>query len=240
MTDNQHIHWLSEWMEAKKIRVWGMADLRDFPTPADHTGKAFPFAVSFAVPLNPAIMGRVENGPGQAYADEYIRLNNRINEMSAALASEIKAGGFRSGALAASERSDPVNMAGDFPHKTAATRAGLGWIGLNCQLITYPYGPWVRLGTVFTDMELTCGPPLEKNLCGNCRRCVEACPANALTGMLWSPGLAREDILNAQACDQWKKEHYLSYVKGHICGICSAVCPIGRKQLNSSYHERSR
>ena len=240
MTDNLHVHWLSEWMEAKKIHVWGVADLRGFHTPVDHDGKAFPFAVSFALPLNPAIMGRVENGPDQAYDDEYNRLNNRINEVSAALAAEIKACGFRSGALAASEHSDPVNMAGDFPHKTAATRAGLGWIGLHCQIITYPYGPWVRLGTVFTDMELPCGPPLEKNLCGNCRRCVDACPANALTGRLWSPELAREDILNARACDQWKKEHYLSYVKGHICGICSAVCPIGRKQLKKSYHEGSR
>ena len=226
-------------MEAMKIHVWGVADLRGFPTPSDHTGNAFPFAVSFAVPLNPAIMGRVENGPDQAYADEYIRLNFRINEISASLAAEIKASGFRSVALAASERSDPVNMAGDFPHKTAATRAGLGWIGLHCQLITDPYGPWVRLGTVFTDMELPCGPPLEKNLCGNCRRCVEACPANALTGRPWSPELTREDILNAHACDQWKKEHYLSYVQGHVCGICSAVCPKGRKQLKKSNDERS-
>ncbi len=226
-------------MEARKIHLWGAADLRSIPTPADHTGNAFPFAVSFAVPVNPDVMVRVKNGPDQAYADEYVRVNHCINEISTDLAAEIMASGFRSRSLAASERSDPVNMAGDFPHKTAATRAGLGWIGLHCQLITYPYGPWVRLGTVFTDMELPCGPPLKKNLCGNCRKCVEACPANALTGRKWVPGLAREEILNVRACDQWKKEHYLSYLKGHICGICSAVCPIGRNQLKKKYHGKS-
>jgi epoxyqueuosine reductase QueG len=227
-------------MEAKKIHVWGTADLRGFPTPSDRTGNAFPYAVSFVVPVTPDVMDHVKNGPDQAYADEYVRVNHRIDEISTAMAAEIKASGFRSRYLAASERSDPVNMAGDFPHKTAATRAGLGWIGLHCQLITYPYGPWVRLGTVFTDMELPCGPPLEKNLCGSCRRCVDACPANALTGRKWVPGLAREDILNVQSCDQWKKEHYLSYVQGHICGICSAVCPFGRSQLKRSNNEKSR
>lgn len=234
MSDNPEalsdFSWLSEWMEAQEIQVWGAADLRGFPTPSDQNGNAFPFAVSFAVPVNPDVMVRVTNGPDQGYADEYVRVNHRINEISTDLADEIKACGFRSRALAASERSDPGHMAGDFPHKTAATRAGLGWIGLHCQLITYQFGPWVRLGTVFTDMELPCGPPLEKNLCGRCRRCVEACPASALTGRKWVPGLERKEILNVYACDQWKKEHYLSYLEGHICGICSAVCPFGRNQ----------
>jgi epoxyqueuosine reductase QueG len=61
--------------------------------------------------------------------------------------------------------------------------------------------------------------------------CVEACPAKALKGNKWYPGLAREEILDVQACDLWKKEHYFQYHKGHNCGICSAVCPFGQKVL---------
>lgn len=223
--------WLTEWMETKKIRLWGAADLKNFLTASNQTRIQFPFAISFVIPMNPKIMDSIQKGPNHAYADEYAGVNNHINELSKALAAEIKARGFQSRPLPASVRSDPVNIKGDFPHKTAATRAGLGWIGCNCQLITRPFGPWVRLGTVFTDIELPCGPPVENNYCGSCVSCVEACPAKALKGGKWYPGLAREEILDVQACDQWKKEHYFQYHKGHNCGICSAVCPYGKKVL---------
>ena len=226
--------WLTAWMEAHKIALWGAADLRDISTPRDETGREFPYAISWAIPMDPHIMAGIKNGPNQAYADEYARVNILINELSTALAGEITARGFRSKSLAASDRTDTVAIKGDFPHKTAATRAGVGWIGLHCQLITRPFGPWVRLGTVFTDMELPCGPPKERNFCGQCTRCVDACPANALKGNAWYPGLPREEILDVRACDQWKKEHYFRYHKGHNCGICSAVCPFGLKLLDQS------
>ena len=200
-------------------------------TPQDETGQRFPFAISFAIPMNPQIMVSISTGPNQAYADEYAKVNNHINELSEALAAAIKIRRSRSQPLAASLRTDTVNIKGDFPQKTAATRAGLGWIGRHCQLITRPFGSWVRLGTVFTDMELPCGPPMERNLCGHCTRCVEACPAKALKGNAWHPGLSREEILDVRVCDRWKKEHYFQYHKGHNCGICSAVCPYGLKVL---------
>jgi epoxyqueuosine reductase len=223
--------WLTEWMEAQKMALWGAADLRDFSTPRDETGHRFPFALSWAIPMNPQIMVSIQNGPNQTYADEYAKVNNRINELSGTLAAEIKVRGFRSKPLAASDRTDTVNIMGDFPHKTAATRAGLGWVGRHCQLITRPFGSWIRLGTVFTDIELPCGAPIERNFCGSCTRCVEVCPAKALTGNAWYPGLPREEILDVRACDRWKKEHYFEFHKGHNCGICSAVCPYGLKVL---------
>jgi epoxyqueuosine reductase len=218
-------------MEVQSIALWDAADLCSFSTPLDNKGKEFPFAITWAIPMNPQIMVSIQNGPNQSYADEYARVNNHINELSVALSAEIEKRGFKSRPLAASLRTDPVNIKGDFPHKTAATRAGLGWVGRHCQLITRPFGSWVRLGTVFTDLELPCGPPIEKNFCGKCMSCVEACPAKALTGNAWHPGLPREEILDVRACDQWKKEHYFQYHKGHNCGICSAVCPHGLKVL---------
>ena len=223
--------WLTEWMAVHKITLWGAADLRDISTPRDETGQGFPFALSLAIPMNPQIMVNIQNGPNQAYADEYARVNNRINELSEALAAEIKDRGFRSRPLAASDRTDTVNIKGDFPHKTAATRAGLGWVGRHCQLITRPFGSWIRLGSVFTDLELPCGPAIERSFCGRCTRCVDACPAKALKGNAWYPGLARSEILDVRACDQWKKEHYFQFHHGHNCGICSAVCPYGLKVL---------
>jgi len=230
--------WLTEWMEVNEIMLWGAADLRDFSTPQDETGQGFPFALSWVIPMNPQIMVSIQNGPNQAYADEYAGVNNRINELSEVLAAEIKERGFRSKSLAASERTDTVNIKGDFPHKTAATRAGLGWVGRHCQLITRPFGSWIRLGTVFTDIELPCGPPIERNFCGHCTRCVEVCPAKALKGNAWYPGLPREKLLDVRACDTWKKKHYFQYHNGHNCGICSAVCPYGLKILERRLRRR--
>ena len=229
--------WVTEWMEAKSINVWGAADLRNFSTPLDHEGNKFPFAIAWAIPMNPKIMASIQNGPNQPYADEYAKVNNHINELSVALSAEIEKRGFKSKPLAASVRSDTVNIKGDFPHKTVATRAGLGWVGRHCQLITRQFGSWVRLGTVFTDIELPCGPTINRNFCGKCMSCVEACPANALTGNAWHPGMPREDILDVRACDQWKKENYFQYHKGHNCGICSAVCPHGLKVLKRMSRE---
>jgi len=213
------------------IDLWGAADLRAFSTPQDAEGRGFPFALAWVVPMSPQIVAGIEKGPNQAYADEYARVNRRINELSERLASEIRNRDYRAWALAASDRTDKENIKGDFPHKTAATQAGLGWVGRNCQLVTRTYGPWIRLGTVFTDMELTCGTPVERSYCGDCVRCVEACPAVALTGEAWVPGLSREEILDATACDRWKKEHYFEYHQGHNCGICAAVCPYGQRAL---------
>jgi hypothetical protein len=66
-------------MEAQKISLWGAADIRRFATFLDETGKEFQCAIAWAIPMNPLIMAGIQNGPNQAYADEYIRVNNAIN-----------------------------------------------------------------------------------------------------------------------------------------------------------------
>lgn len=216
---------LQAWFEYRNIVLWGVADLTIFPE------APLPRAVSWCMPMDRKIMASIENGPNSQYANEYARVNQQINSLSEELAEKLRSQGHRALALAASVRSDPENIRGDFPHKTAATRAGLGWIGRNCQLVTRQFGPWVRLATVFTDMELQTAEAIEKHSCGSCHKCVDACPAGALLGASWQPSVTREKILNARACDAWKKEHYFQFHKGHNCGICSSVCPWGRKQM---------
>lgn len=233
---------LWEFFSKLAIDLFGLADLKEIPSVKDDNGNDFQFAVSFAIPMNPGVMAGIKGGPNQYYAEEYARVNGLINTISSSLAGRMKSMEFQAKALPASDRTDTVNLKGDFPHKTAATRAGLGWIGRNCQLITKQCGPWIRLGTVFmnlsegfseADTEDLCDEPVIKNFCGDCRECVEACPAEALVGHPWHPGISREELLDAQRCDRWKKEHYYQFHKGHNCGICAAVCPFGTKQVRT-------
>ena len=208
--------------------LYGVADIEALSGIKDRKGVPFPRAISFAMRMDKAIMASVKAGPNHAYALEYRTVNSQIDAFCAALVDAIEAMGFTAKTFAASLRTDPVNIRGDFPHKTAATLAGLGWVGKNCQLITRRHGPWIRLGTVFTDLAVSCGRPIENSGCGNCRECVDACPADALEGNSWKPGIPRERLLDVHLCDRWKKEHYYRYNKGHNCGICTAACPFGK------------
>lgn len=230
--DNRRVEGIRRQIDAvlaqHGINLWELADLSGFATPPDDQGSGFSRAIAFAVPMIPSIMAGITGGPTDDYAEEYARVNRLINAVSEEVETLIVKAGVRTKRLAASVRSDPVNIRGDFPHKTAATRAGLGWIGKNCQLITRKHGPWIRLGTVFTDLDSPCGRPIDKSGCGRCRQCVEACPAGALVGSTWTPGTAREKILDAGCCDRWKKTHYMKFASGHNCGICAAVCPFGK------------
>ena len=247
---------IEEFFIALGIDTFGLADLRGIACLTDDLGNSLSWAFSFAVPMNPKIMTGIIKGPNQRYADEYSRVNRKIDAISKALIIRHKERGFFAKAIPASERTDPQNMKGEFAHKTAATRAGLGWIGRNCQLITKKYGPWVRLGTVFTNFPVVSadsrieksdegilprtmgGKPVTKSFCGDCRKCVDACPAGALAGNLWRSGIPREMLLDVRRCDFWKKENYFQYNQGHNCGICAAVCPFGRGERQKTEKKR--
>ena len=109
-----------------------------------------------------------------------------------------------------------------------AWKAGLGWIGKNTNLIIPGKGSFFFLGEIVTTLELDYDTP-QKNRCGACCRCLDACP----TGALERPG-----HLNANKCISYLTiEH-----KGDIpseqasrlgdrlygCDTCQEVCPWNR------------
>ena len=215
-------------MASHGCTLFGFADLKGL-TPGKlaiyHRG------ISFVFQMEPWVMDQLAEGPTDAYSVLYKQVNLRIDALAEELVRALNLAGYQAWALPSSTRSDRVNIRGDFQHKTAATRAGLGWVGKNCQLLTKSWGPWVRLGTVLSDAPFEPARPVEKNLCGKCTQCIEACPASALKGGAWKPGVERHVILDARACDAYKKTHFYKFHGGHNCGICTQACPVGQKVL---------
>jgi epoxyqueuosine reductase len=64
--------------------------------------------------------------------------------------------------------------------KPAAVESGLGARGKNTLVINPKYGPYVRFTAIFTSAELEPDEPSAMDVCGDCLRCVEACPTKAL------------------------------------------------------------
>ncbi|KQQ56605.1 epoxyqueuosine reductase [Rhizobium sp. Leaf311] len=62
--------------------------------------------------------------------------------------------------------------------KPLAQAAGLGWQGKHTNLVSRSHGSWLFLGSMFTTAEL-CLDEAERDHCGSCRACLDACPTDA-------------------------------------------------------------
>lgn len=221
----------------KEIQRWG-ASLVGFAHLGDLSPSPFaPWAISIAWALNPEVLEEVKDGPTPEYYGEYERANAALDDIAEKAAQFLLSRGHRAQALPATwttlerEREEGSTLRADFQHKTAATRAGLGFIGKSALLIAPVYGPRVRLTTVLTDLPLPAGEPFTEGRCGSCRLCVEACSAGAIKGRNWQAGMARDELVDARAC-YLEARRLLKERVGvdyPICGVCVAVCPWTRR-----------
>jgi len=206
------------------INQWGVAN-NDPPLPL---APGMPRAIALLAGFHPDSLIDVENGPTEAYFIEYKRLNSMLNRTAAALVRYLDKSGYSAAQVEATlEEYDKVEdwgNAGIFAHKTAATQAGLGWIGKTALFVSPVLGPRVRLATVFTDLDLQPGTPITKGRCGRCRLCIDACPVNAGRNVQWKAGIERDDIYNEKACEKFGDK--FPELDG-ICGICIAACRVG-------------
>jgi epoxyqueuosine reductase len=123
------------------------------------------------------------------------------------------------------------------PLKTSAVKCGIGSQGKNTLLITPIYGPRIRLIAVLTSAKLDTDEEFKDNLCGDCEKCISACPTKAL-----EPYKIKINRCLVYAAEQpnsknvpgdvRKIEQKLtqrptanSYVE---CTVCLEACPIGR------------
>jgi epoxyqueuosine reductase len=221
---------LQSFLKSNGADLAGFADLKEIDL---DSRDGFPYGISIAVALNPQVMSAIIKGPTAEYYAEYKRVNDFLDELGQKTAQWLINKGYKAKARPATFEENKANLAAKLPHKTAATRAGLGWIGKSNLLITKKYGSAIRLVTVLTDAPVTAGQPINESLCAHCTHCVDACPAKAHTGKNWEAGMPREAIVDVFACREKARSLSMKSFgeKVSVCGLCIVACPWTKKYL---------
>lgn len=113
--------------------------------------------------------------------------------------------------------------------KHFAMLAGLGFIGKNRLITNKRFGSFLLLGEIVTDMQLKPDEPVEKQDCGKCRKCFDACPAGAIS----------EEGFDARKCISYLTIEHKGEIDTQLkmkigkhlfgCEECITVCPYNEK-----------
>lgn len=114
-----------------------------------------------------------------------------------------------------------------FCHKTAATCAGLGWVGKNGLIINRQYGSKLSWATVLTNAPLDADEPVTASECGDCDLCVRHCPSGAISGCQWTIQEPLREMVRYEQCRSLKKDR-IGFDEKPNCGFCITVCPYSR------------
>ena len=207
----------------------GVADLSGIVSGELQTG------VSVAVPVPRKIVTDLQTAPTREYYEAYHTLNAMLDDIVSCGAEVLKEKGYQAFANSTSAVRKDENWCTPLPHKTVATRAGPGWIGKSCLLVTNEYGSAVRLSSLPTNAPLPAAAPITESKCGACEVCVQRCPAGALTGALWNQTTKREELFHKEICQetQQKRMKAATGIDTDLCGLCFAVCPFTQRYLRA-------
>ncbi|MGT2887570.1 tRNA epoxyqueuosine(34) reductase QueG [Streptococcus didelphis] len=112
-----------------------------------------------------------------------------------------------------------------------ARRAGIGFIGKNGLVISKEFGSYMYLGELITNLDIEPDQPVDYD-CGDCRRCLDACPTSCLIG---------DGTMDAKRCLSFQTQdkgmmalEFRKKIKTVIygCDICQISCPYNKGILN--------
>jgi len=144
-----------------------------------------------------------------------------MTDIAKKVAKRIGVDGYKTKAISAAggkwiENNGRKEQFGYISLKHAGEIAGLGVIGKNHLLTNPKYGNLLWLSAVLTDAELMPDEKIQFDICANCNKCVEACPAEALCSIAF---------FGKRGCSKFFAiENKKFLVK---CFLCRMVCPYG-------------
>jgi epoxyqueuosine reductase QueG len=192
---------------------------------------SLPVGISVAAAYPPAVIRGIAELPTQEYHEWYEKLNERLDTIVSNGAELLRNMGYKAIAQTrkhVTTRDDALfENSTALPHKTVATRAGIGWIGKCALLVTEEYGSAIRLSSVLTDAPLELAVPIDKSRCSDCLVCTDACPGFAVSGKEWEVGLYRDEFFDAEKCRKTARDRAKQGFGENktICGKCIEICP---------------
>lgn len=119
-----------------------------------------------------------------------------------------------------------------------ALRSGLGWIGKNSMLINRDEGSYFIIGSILFNQKLDMAiKKMVTDHCGQCTKCIDACPTNAIDGETRT--IRANDCISSFTIEQMKLDSVpspkMDLSSGNIfgCDICQDVCPWNKKLLKN-------
>jgi len=199
------------WIESSGVGVWGIADLdslRDIPCGIPK-GRSQLFSHFHRAVILGAQYGKL--GEKASGSETGFFLERAAYDIQSRLIVEEKKTALM---IHTDDEFDAGERMGLLSLKALAKAAGLGWQGRSLLIVSPEYGPLHRLAAVLTDMRLPCSPGIP-NRCGECRVCVDRCPAQALTHVPFEDHPeSREEVLDVQKC-----------LGDYSCAVCITACP---------------
>lgn len=208
----------------------GFAEISKFtPYPTLNKG------VIFYITYPKEIIRKMQNAPTQEYVNELVSLNSRLDALGMKCEEFLIENGYEAYAQTRERLGQDFgeNNSFELPHKTIATRAGLGWIGKSALFTTIKYGSALRMSSVLTNAPLTVGKPILKSKCGKCMECKDACFGGAISGKEWNYKLKRNEFYDDKKCEKYAlKVSYENLGKADtVCGKCIFACPHTQKYI---------
>jgi epoxyqueuosine reductase len=221
---------LKEYLKSLGASLVGFADLTDVDT---SSFKNMNYGIAFGIKIKSEIIKSISEGPTKEYYEEYNRLNKALDKIALSCAKYIEENGYSAIGQTSTYVTSADKLNTVLPHKTVATRAGLGWIGKDALLITSEYGSAIRISSVITDMPLITDRPINESKCGNCTNCASGCPAAAIKGIPWNVNSTRDELIDPFKCRKKARELTKKNVGTEIsiCGKCIEVCPYTKRYI---------
>ena len=144
---------LKEYLQNNGATEVGFADITNFsPKEGLNSG------VIFYITYPKEIIRAMENAPTLEYVLELVDLNTRLDALGMLCEEYLIDKGYDAYAQTKKRLGTDFGEFNSFelPHKTIATRAGLGWIGKSALFTTLKYGSALRLSSVLTNAPLDC------------------------------------------------------------------------------------
>jgi epoxyqueuosine reductase len=219
---------MNQYFKDKGVITVGYGSLNGL---GDNITRGYPYGICIVLPLDGKVIERIPFGPDLSCFEAINATNSLLKKIGMEAQEFIEKQGYKAFSQARVKRND--NYATPLPHKTVATRAGLGWIGKSCQLVMKEFGSAIRISSILTDMPFITADPINRSQCGDCNLCVTVCPARAIRGENWDVHTQRDALLDLSACrgEIARRNNIFGTKGGAICAVCSAMCKYSQEYL---------